>query len=265
MYLGSTLVLSRKFRIFLNLAWSSLLVCKACGHCHSPDWAFSNCGLEAGLPAFQLPMFFTCDALPKGDLFDMIRRVCFRIPFLPFLWEMPSIHSRPEAWGPWEGQYAPVILHCACIMPIPSLQLQKKAPVSCREAKRLVTELWSPRYVTMLWLCSQLCYETAANQRTLVQIELLATVGWKWGCQPFSCRCSQNVPHCRKEICSTCSFKESIPAIPLGNAKHPLPTRSLRLLRAAVRSTSCALCLYYACKRSHSFVEDSGFVSWLSF
>ena len=44
-----------------------------------------------------------------------------------FLWEMPSIHSRPEAWGPWEGQYAPPILHCACIMPIPSLQLQKKA------------------------------------------------------------------------------------------------------------------------------------------
>ena len=88
--------------------------------------------------------------------------------------------------------------------------------------------------------------------------------GW-WGCQPFSCPCSQNVMYCRKEICSTCLFQESIPASPLGNAKHPLPTRSLRLLRAAVRSTSCALCLYYACKRSHSFVEDSGFVFWLSF
>ena len=35
-------------------------------------------------------------------------------------------------------------------------------------------------------------------------------MGWKWGCQPFSCPCSQNVTHCRKEICSTCLFKTSI-------------------------------------------------------
>ena len=88
--------LSRKFRIFLNLASSSLLVCKA-----------------------------------------------------SLLWNL-SVHSLPEAWGPWEGQYAPVILHCACIMPIPSLQLQKKAPASCREAKRLVTQLWSPRCFEVL-------------------------------------------------------------------------------------------------------------------
>ena len=73
---------------------------------------------------------------------------------------------------------------------------------------------------------SELCYVTAANQRTLVEIELLATVSWKWGCRPFSCRCSQNVPHCRKEICSTCSFMESI------------PTRFF--LRAAACSTSSA-------------------------
>ena len=43
---------------------------------------------------------------------------------------------------------------------------------------------------------------------------------------------------CRKEICSTWLFQESIPAFPLGNANHPLPTRSSRLLRAAVRFTS---------------------------
>ena len=45
-------------------------------------------------------------------------------------------------------------------------------------------------------------YEAAANQ--FVWRELLATVGWKWGCQPFSHRGSQNVAHCPKEICSTC-------------------------------------------------------------
>ena len=81
-------------------------------------------------------------------------------------------------------------------------------------------------------------------------------MGWKWGCQPFSCPCPLNVTHCRREICWTC--KESIPAIPFGNSKHPLPTRSLRFLRAKVRSTSSALCLYYACKRSHPFVAAAG-------
>ena len=71
-------------------------------------------------------------------------------------------------------------------------------------------------------------------------------MGWKWGCQPFSCRCSQNVTHCRKEICSTSLFKESIPTISFGNSKPPLPTRSLRSVRAAAHSTSSALWLHHA-------------------
>ena len=31
---------------------------------------------------------------------------------------------------------------------------------------------------------------------------------WKRGCQPFSCRCSQNLTHChcRKDACGTCLF-----------------------------------------------------------
>ena len=33
--------------------------------------SFSNSGLEAWLPAFQMPMFAKCDALPKGVFFDM--------------------------------------------------------------------------------------------------------------------------------------------------------------------------------------------------
>ena len=85
-------------------------------------------------------------------------------------------------------------------------------------------------------------------------------MGWKWGCQPFSFPCSQNVRHCRKEIYSTCLFKTSIPAVPFWNSKHPVSTRS-RFLRATVCSTSSALCLHHACKRSYPFVEGSGFVS----
>ena len=160
-----------------------------------------------------------------------VRHVCLRNPFLPFLLGTATIQPLPEATA------SCLSLHCS----------SRKKPVPCREAEGLVTELWSPRYVTILWLCSQLCYETAANQRTLVQIELLATVSWKWGCRPFSCRCSQNVPHCRQEICSTCLFKESIPTIPCVNSKHPIPARSLRFfLRAAACSTNSALCLHHA-------------------
>ena len=133
-------------------------------------------------------------------------------------------------------------LRCSC----------RKKPVSCTEGEGLVAELFSPRFVTTQWLCSQSCYVTAANQWTIVEIELLATVGWKWGCQPFSCPRSQNVTNCRKEICWTFLFKESITTrtIPFWNSKHPLPTTRLRVLRAAVRSTSFALWLHHA----HPFV-----------
>ena len=67
-------------------------------------------------------------------------------------------------------------------------------------------------------------------------------MGWKWGCQPSSCPCSQNVTHCRKGICGghVC-FQESIPAVPFWNSNHPIPKRSLRFLRAAVRSTISTL------------------------
>ena len=135
----------------------------------------------------------------------------------------------------------------------PSLRCRcRKKPISCKEAEGLVTELWSPRIVTIYWLCSQLWSESAANQRTIVEIECLVTVGWKRGYQPFSCPCSQNVTHRRKEICSTCLFKTYIPAVHFWNSKHLLPTRS-RFLRATVRSTSSAFCLHYA----HPFVAAS--------
>ena len=190
-------------------------------------------------------------------------RVCLRHAFRPFLCGIPNIYSLSEA-GSWERQYAPPVLHYhGCIMAIPSLQLQRKAPVSCREAKRLLTDLWSQRFVTYntvilskvwvtgYWLCSQLCYVTAADHWTAVEIELLATVGWKWGCQPFSCPCALNVMHCRKEICSTWLCKESIPATPFGISKHPLLVRSLRFPRVAAHSTSSALCLHHA----HPFIS----------
>ena len=62
----------------------------------------------------------------------------------------------------------------------------------------VVSKIWIARY--------------CANPWRIVHIQLLATVGWKWSCQPFSCRCSLNVTHCGKEISSTRLSKESIPA-----------------------------------------------------
>ena len=76
-------------------------------------------------------------------------------------------------------------------------------------------------------------------------------MGCKCGCQPFRCPCSQNVTQCQTRFVGHVCFQESIPAIPFGN-----------FLGAAAHSTSSALCLLYACKRSHPFVEDSGFVSY---
>ena len=107
-------------------------------------------------------------------------------------------------------------------------------------------ELWYPRFGLQAIDCDLGCliYATAARQWRIVEIQLLASVGWQWGCQPFSCPCSQNV--------MTCLSNESIPAIPSWNSKHPINTRSLRFLRATVCSTSPALWLHqlhHACKR----------------
>ena len=51
------------------------------------------------------------------------------------------------------------------------------------------------------------------SHEPIVEIEFLATVGSKRGGQPFSSPCSLKCDEGRKEICSTCLFQESIPAI----------------------------------------------------
>ena len=109
------------YRILIVLSVVTRGCCKPMSNCR--DWAFRNIGLEVWLPAFQPPMVSKCDALPKGERF--VWHVCLRNPFPLFLLGIPSIHSQPEA-GFWEPQYVPPGLHYGCIMPIPSLQLQKK-------------------------------------------------------------------------------------------------------------------------------------------
>ena len=76
-------------------------------------------------------------------------------------------------------------------------------------------------------------------------------MSWTCGCQPFSCRCSQNVMHCRKEMCSTCLSKESIPAIHLWNSKHPT---CQKLEVPESRSTFRHLCIKSWLHHAHPFV-----------
>ena len=209
----------------------------------SPPWVGS---VAASLSAAHVRKMWR--TAKKGDLLDMVR---LRNPFPPFLFRIPSIHSLPEA-GSESWQYVPPPLHFGCIMPIPSLQLKKKT--CCMQGSRglgqgvLVSKIC---YNAVIVLSAVLC--DCCNQWTIVEIELLATVGWKCGCQPFSCLCLKNVTRSRKEIYATCLSKESIPASTFGNCKHPVSTRSFRFLRAAARSTSSALCLHHG----HPFVAAS--------
>ena len=109
-------------------------------------------------------------------------------------------------------------------MPILSLQLQKRI-VLCREAEGLNLLQYSDCAVVVLCVCckpTNNCWDWAFSNSELDD--------WL---PAFSCRGSQNVTHCRKEICSTCLFKESIPAIPFVKSKPPRPSRSLSFLRTA--------------------------------
>ena len=109
--------------------------------------------------------------------------------------------------------------------------------------------LWSPRpFVPSFDVGPMFTWNRnkSHEQSRIVEIQLLATsslCGLEAGCQPFICPCSLNVMHWRKEVYVTCLSKESMPFV---KSKPPLPSRSLRSLRAAARSTSS---LHHACKR----------------
>ena len=146
----------------------------------------------------------------------------------------PGIQSLPAAWGSCEP-------HCGCIMPIPSLQLQKKG-LSHAEKQRV----WSRSCGLQEWLKFTYPFTDCAPM-------------WQ---QAFSLRGLEvGLPAFQLPMFAKCD------ALPKGDlldmffygihcrlfwgvSKHPLSTRSLRLLRATVRSTSSALWLHHA----HPFV-----------
>ena len=134
------------YRISIVLSVVTRDCCKPMTTCQ--DRVLSNSELEVGPPAFQLPMLENLTQCRK-EIFS----TCFSkesIPAIPFL--------KLEASTPYQKLEAPESgspLHQLCIMvaSCPSLGCSgRKKPVSkqvsCREAKGLVTELSSPRFVT---------------------------------------------------------------------------------------------------------------------
>ena len=68
-------------------------------------------------------------------------------------------------------------------------------------------ELWYPSFGLQAIDCDLGCLvdATAASQWRIVEIQLLASVGWKWGCQPFSCPCSKCEARPKRGLCDMLS------------------------------------------------------------
>ena len=157
------------------------------------------------------------------------------------LWNL-SLRSLPEAWGPWEQQYTPPVLHYGWIMPIPSLQLQKQTCLMQRSRRfghAVVVSKICCNTVTVLSVVVWDCCKPTNNCRDWAFSNSGLEVGLPAFQLPMFAKCD-TLP---KGDLFTCLFKTSIPAVPFWNCNHPLPTRS-RFLRATVRSTSSALWLH---------------------
>ena len=184
--------------------WSPGLLTEYIGMCFLPFAMLtikmrrdcSHSGLEVGLSAFQLPTFAKWDALLKKE----------SIPAITF-WI--SKHPLPTR----SFRFLRVTL-CSALWLHHAHPFVAATAKDLSHAEKQRVWSWSCGLQDLLQCsdcalsCAMRLLQTNHNQPTLVEIELLATVGWKWGCQPFSCPCSQNVTHCRMEICSTCLSKD---------------------------------------------------------
>ena len=220
-----------------KICYNAVIVLSVCYVTAANQWTIveiellATVGWKWGCQPFSCPCSKNLIHFPKEMCSTCLSKES--MPFNNFLQSRPPLPTR--SLSSRERQYAPPALHYIIIVascPSVRCSCRKKEKGRKRLSYAEKQRVWSRScglqdLLQMQWLCSQLCYVTAANQWTIVEIELLATVGWKWGCQPFSCPCAQNVTHCRKEMCSTCLSKESMPFNNFLKSKPPLPTRSL--------------------------------------
>ena len=169
------------YRILIVLSVVTRGCCKPMNNCR--DWAFRNIGLEEWLPAFQLLIFEYTSINAEKRCSKCVSRES-----MPFVISKPPLPTRSlrSLGAAVRSTSSAFLLHHAH----PFVAAAEKRPVSCREAEGLVTELWSPRIVAILIV-----------PLWLLQRKVLASVGWKQGCQPFSCWCSLNVTEKRCGAC----------------------------------------------------------------
>ena len=160
-----------------------------------------------------------------------VRHVCLRNPFPPFLFRI-SKHplAATEAWGPWEPQYASTtsaFLATSC----------QSLRCSCRKKTRLMQR---GRGIGHGVVVSKICYNAViVLSAVLCDCRKTAWISRRWVGSvavslqlPMFAKCD-SLPKRDWSDYATCLFKESIPAIPFWNSKHPLGCQK-QVLRAAV-------------------------------
>ena len=151
-----------------------------------------------------------------------VRHVCLRNPCLLILFWNLSLHSLPGAWVPESGStFASSAFCCGCIMPIPSLQLQKKIEKTCLMQRS--------RGFGHGVMASKICYNAVIVLSTVIcdcckpmnscRDWAFSNSGLEVWLPAFQLPMFAKCDTMPNEIWSTCSFKTktSIPAIPFWN------------------------------------------------
>ena len=113
-----------------------------------------------------------------------------------------------------------------CLHSCPSLHCNyRKICVSCREAKRLVKQLWSPRLYINTVIVLPVVLSDCCKPTNTCRDWAFSNSGLEAGLPAFQLPCWQNVTHCRKEICWIClSSRNLFPPFRLGFPSiHSLP------------------------------------------
>ena len=197
--------------------------CKPTNNCR--DWDFSNGKLDVCLPAFRLPMFAKRDTAKMWFL----GHSCLRNPCL--FWNL-SVHSPPEAWGPWERQYAPPALHYTCIMLAKDPWVGRvAASLSAADVRKMwcTAERRCVGHVCLRFNCRDWAFSKSELDVWLPAFQL-----------PMSAK-RDALP--KRGLCDM--FVKGNPCL-LWTSKDPIPTRSLRWL----------WWLHHACKRSSFGIQD---------
>ena len=153
------------------------------------NWDFCRSEMDVWLPAFRLPMFAKCYALKES---------------MPFVKSKPPLPTRSLSFQIVSRVRSAISALNGGIMPIPSLQLQKK-PVICREAEG--SRGWSRS-------CGhgpKNCYNT---------VIVLSVVLWN---------CCKPVNNCRDWAYSNSELDVWLPAfqLPMFAKCDPLPKRDM--------------------------------------